>query len=209
MASLAGTSRIREAHLIMQAQRSFSGGWLFRWMVSLTVLLGVLRSQGLCDCEVVNSGQALPGSGTCNWPGQGTIPCFTVALGSVPGAIPPESGRCHKVTLESAICPIENLRECTYSPVRLVVTLAPCAQDCMGATSLEVLLDNQSFDPKIIMSPGGTFPVDVDAANVSSLCGTIEHTKRVTMTTPKGRTALELRFNFGCLQCTAIAGDGG
>lgn len=188
----------------MQVQR-----FAFDWVVSLAVLLGAVRSQGLCDCEVVNSGQVLPGSGTCHWPGQGTIPCFTVALGSVPGAIPPESGKCHKVTLEGTICPIENQRNCVYSPVRLVVTVAPCAQSCMGAPSLEVLLDNQSFSPKIVMSPGGTYNVDVGATGVSPLCGTFENIKSVTMTTPRGRTALELRFMFGCLQCTAIAGDGG
>jgi len=175
---------------------------IFWSIVLLAFLVGAARGQGPCNCEVVNRGEPVQGGASCNWPGQGSLPCFTVAFSSVSG-VPPEPGKCQLLE----IC--EQPRDCTYQTVKAIVTVAPCAAICMGSPSLEALKDGVQFQDRIIMSPGGTYEVPVDAGNVTTFCGTKEQAKTVRLTSPKGRIVLEIRFIFGCLQCTAIAGDGG
>lgn len=159
-----------------------------------------------CMCEVVNKFTLEISPGNCNLPGQGSVPCFTVVLGTIPNSTPPESGVCSHVIEEVTICgPLTN---CSFRTVRVVITPTACSSACLGATCRILQLDGNPTGMSVCEG-ASNFNVDVGPPpNMASACGTNDKERALTVHAANGALIMKAVFTFGCHQCASLLGDG-
>lgn len=173
----------------------------------VSILCSLPAAGQQCSCQVVNRADVTQASGSCSLPGQGTVPCFTAQVGSIPGNAIPQSGTCAKNNGETWLCGPET-KNCEYTSIRMVVVPTPCARTCIGAASTTPKLEATSMPAFTVHSGGPAVNVDVLPGNISAECGTPDTSRYVRYYNTKGAVILELRFTWGCHHCPAVASDG-
>lgn len=175
----------------------------------LSLFVGVASAQGSCACPVTNQGTVTTASGTCVIVGQGSIACFQMAIGSVPGAGTPAPGHCaHKVG-ETWVCnPPET--GCTYQPIRFVITAASCFASCGARNPSRPTYSPPSSAPQSIpiLGAGGTQNYDVNPpGTAANNCGSPPTDVLIQFTNNAGSVIFEVRARFQCGQCSAKVND--
>lgn len=133
-------------------------------------LAGSVLGQDACSCGVTNAPSVTTASGTCTVPGYPPLPCLSYSVGSVPGAGLPAAGRCLHRVGEQTVC--SPLTSCTFQPVRLVITAAPCFNSCGGGSSLQPVIEPATYAPNPIpsISAGQTENYDIKSPGAAA-CG--------------------------------------
>jgi hypothetical protein len=158
-------------------------------------------AQNPCECEVTNRYDVVTASGTCFIQGQGQVSCVTAVLGSIPGGRLAAPGICLRQAGEATICPGPG--QCTYAPIRVVVTAVSCASSCLGGACMEAKLDGVSYTPAVFVCAGAPgVNVDCTPGAAGNSCGAGDFDRFATLKDSKNRTVFEIRFRFGCYDCS-------
>jgi hypothetical protein len=166
-----------------------------------------LAAPNPCSCPVTNKGEAIgtPASGSCTIVGQGSVKCFEMSIGSVPGEASPESGTC-TVPAVDGVYPCGAFETgCKFAKIRLTVSAASCFDSCGGISgaSPTVIPVGKATSPGL--SAGATEDYDITPP-VNTTCGAPYTDVNIVFKNAGGLPIYELRGRFHCGQCAkAIA----
>jgi hypothetical protein len=177
--------------------------------LALSSFVTAAPGQGDCVCAVVNKATVTTASGSCPEPGQGSIKCFVMTLGSFPGAGPATPGSCIKQNEEGGWVCGPTADSCTFHGVRMFVTAAPCSASCGAYHGMIPKFSDPFFEAggTTTLSIGGIGIVDVKPSADKS-CGSPKKDVSVEFKSAVGAVVFELRVRFSCLQCKELATDG-
>lgn len=153
-----------------------------------------------CKCAVVNKVATGTASGTCDIPGQGSVPCFSASTATYPQGGQPQDGVC----VNPPVC--SGNGQCAYKDMQVTITIASCAGGCGVGDPVPWKQKRPGGvgDTNGTQSLNSSTPYTVNAAGLSNTCGTPEQSVYLEFYKKNGLVAFSLTFSYGCGSCPSM-----